>query len=95
MVSREQKLNQALRDSRAWRLIYYFAQPDDPPTSGFNIWLRNDPAFAAVVERARRNFRTQNPMKQQPDTMAPEPVTTSTVSADAFETTDTQGSDHP
>ena len=95
VVSRGQKLNQALRDSQAWRLIYYFAQPGDPADSGFNIWLRNDPAFAAVVERARRNFRAQNPMKRPPETMAPEPVTTSTISVDTHETTDSQGNEHP
>ena len=73
VVSRGQPLNAAVRASGAWRLIYYFAAPGAPPATGFNIWLRNDPAFDAVVERARANWRTQNPFLPPPESLEPPP----------------------
>lgn len=61
VLSREALLNKKLRNSAEWEQVYYTDPPDAVRRSGYNVWLRKDPKFAAVAARARANFEAEHP----------------------------------
>ncbi len=67
VLSRSAPINAKLRASGRWDLVYYWIPQDRSPREGFNVWLRRDPRFAAIRERALRCFREDNPAALMPD----------------------------
>lgn len=60
IIHRSAAVNAKLR-AHGWLHVYYFIPPGGQRSDGFNVWLRNDPKFADVAERAKENFRSQHP----------------------------------
>jgi hypothetical protein len=67
VLSRGAPVNAKLRASGRWDEVCYWVPPDRSPREGFNVWLRRDPRFAQVKERALRAFREQWPGAPLPD----------------------------
>ena len=61
VISHGAPVNAKLRASGKWKLVYDYVAPRAPRTSGFNVWLRDDPKFADVAKRARENYETDYP----------------------------------
>jgi hypothetical protein len=67
VISRDAPLNGKLRASGGWDHVYYDIPHGGGVESGFSIWLRRDPRFADIAERARANFRADNPGMPSPE----------------------------
>ncbi len=67
VISRSAPLNRALKQSGAWDHVYYHIPPLASPSSGFNIWLRRDPRWAPIAQRAREIFRQEMPGLPAPE----------------------------
>jgi hypothetical protein len=68
VMERGAPVDAKLRESANWTHVYYYIPPHARSRdAGFSIYLRNDPRFADVRDRALANFRDVNPGWPMPD----------------------------
>lgn len=70
IMERQANVSTKLRKSKAWRHVYYYkTEQSDLLRDGFDIYLRNDPRFNDVAQRALENFQAEHPDWPSPATL--------------------------